>query len=68
MRQQPTASGALEILNGSLVFFGRLTRWEGAQVPSLPCFFIGVAAVDAVLTGLELADHTLWDACSQHDG
>src|SRR5438128_10052285 len=50
-------SAALEELYSTLVFFGFLARGKGAEVPALAGGWVYLSRVEAVLAGLELADH-----------
>jgi hypothetical protein len=50
-------SRALEILHGTLVLFRRGARLEGAQIAPLAGLGIGLARIEPVLSGWQLADH-----------
>src|SRR5204862_6476898 len=61
------ASVPLEVLHFALVLLGLVARREGAEVAALAGLRIGLARVQAVLAGLELADHRrAFGAFSRH--
>lgn len=56
-RGLPNLLPVLEVLNRPLVLLRFFSRGEGSQVSPLACLFIGMAAIDAKLTGFELPNH-----------
>ena len=46
-----------EVLNLSLVFFGRLTRGEGPEISPLPGFGVQLSRIQTVVAGSEFSNH-----------
>src|ERR1700722_16537549 len=53
----PPASAPLEELHLALVLLGRRARLEGAEIAPPAGLRIGLAGIEAIDTGAELADH-----------
>jgi hypothetical protein len=50
----------LEVLHFAFMFLGTLKRIESAQVPAFAGFGVRFARVQAVFTGFEFADHSIF--------
>ena len=53
----PALSVALEELNGALVLFRGGARGEGAEIATLPRFWVLLPRIETVTAGFEFADH-----------
>src|ERR1700716_719577 len=57
-------SVTLEVLHGAFVLLGCAARLEGAEVAALAGLGIGLARIEPVFTGCELADHEAASSCA----
>jgi hypothetical protein len=48
---------SLEVLHRTFMLFGRVTRVECAEVPTLPSLRILLARVKSILSGFQFSDH-----------